>query len=281
MVSMTARGSRIAGEGWGVRTWLGVAIPDHRTLAVVRRHIDVYRELLFINLMLAVAEPTLALLVMGLALGQFVDLGLDAEYIVFVAPGVVAMFAMFSTVGESLWGGYLRLAQQDLFGAMLATPARAEDIAAGEIIWGAVRGVISVAAVLVVLAVLTPAWGIIQSPLIILALPVAFLMGLLFAAIVIAYIGYARTIHHLMYYFTIVINPIFWFSGAFFPLDQLPGWVQTLGWFNPLTHVVDIFRGLAAGDLTWALAGDVLWLAVVTPPLCWLAIWSLRRRLIR
>lgn len=281
MVSTTARRPRVAGEGWGVRTWLGVAIPDRRTLAVVRRHIDVYRELLFLNFVLAVAEPTLALLVMGLALGRFVDLGLDVDYLVFVAPGVVAMFAMFSTVGESLWGGYLRLAQQDLYGAMLATPARAEDIAAGEIIWGAVRGVISVAAVLIVLAVLTPAWGIIQSPLIILALPVAFLMGLLFAAIVIAYIGYAKSMHHLMYYFTIVINPIFWFSGAFFPLDALPGWARTVGWFNPLTHVVDLFRGLAAGDLTWALAGDVLWLAVVTPPLCWLAIWSLRRRLIR
>ena len=168
MVSTTARGSRLAGEGWGVRTWLGVAIPDHRTLAVVRRHIDVYREFLFLNAMLAVGEPTLA-----------------------------------------------------------------------------------------------------------------FLMGLLFSALVIVYLGYARTIHHLMYYFTIVINPIFWFSGAFFPLDQLPGWAQTVGWFNPLTHVVDIFRGLAAGDLTWALGGDVLWLAVVTPPVCWLAIWSLRRRLIR
>ncbi len=281
MVSTTARGSRLAGEGWGVRTWLGVAIPDHRTLAVVRRHIDVYREFLFLNAMLAVGEPTLALLVMGLALGRFVDLGLDIDYIVFVAPGVVAMFAMFATVAESLWGAYFRLTQQDLYGAMLATPARAEDIAAGEIVWGACRGVISVAAVLIVLAVLTPAWGLIQSPWIILALPVAFLMGLLFSALVIVYLGYARTIHHLMYYFTIVINPIFWFSGAFFPLDQLPGWARTVGWFNPLTHVVDIFRGLAAGDLTWALGGDVLWLAVVTPPVCWLAIWSLRRRLIR
>jgi len=116
---------------------------------------------------------------------------------------------------------------------------------------------------------------------VILALPVAFLMGMLFSAISIAYIGYARSMHHLMYYFTIVINPMFWFSGAFFPLNELPGWAVTLGWFNPLAHVVDIFRGLMLGDVGWSHAGDVLWLAVVTPPLCWLAIWSIRRRLIR
>ncbi|PZC46205.1 MAG: lipooligosaccharide transport system permease protein [Chloroflexi bacterium] len=281
MTSLTARRSRVAGEGWGVRTWLGVALPDHRSFPVVRRHLDVYRELLFLNLVLAVSEPTLALLVMGLALGRFVELAADVEYIVFVAPGVMAMFAMFATVGETLWGGYLRLAQQDTYGAMLATPARAEDIAAGEIIWGALRAVITVVAVLVVLAVLTPAWDILLSPLVILALPVAFLMGMLFSAISIAYIGYARSMHHLMYYFTIVINPMFWFSGAFFPLNELPGWAVTLGWFNPLAHVVDIFRGLMLGDVGWSHAGDVLWLAVVTPPLCWLAIWSIRRRLIR
>jgi lipooligosaccharide transport system permease protein len=277
----TARGSRVVGHGWGVRTWLGVAVPDHRAFPVVLRHCDVYFNLWRVNVVLAVVEPTFALLVMGLALGRFVDLGVEVDYIVFIAPGVLAMFAMFSTVGDSLWGAFMRLEQQGTYGAMLSTPARAEDIAAGEILWGATRAVITVVAVLCVMAILTIPWGLIQSPLVILTIPVAFLMGLLFASISIAYIGYARSMHHLMYYFTIVINPMFWFSGAFFPLDELPGWAETLGWFNPLAHVVDLFRGLTLGELTWGHGGDVLWLVAVTIPLCWLAIWSLRGRLIR
>jgi lipooligosaccharide transport system permease protein len=218
---------------------------------------------------------------MGLALGEFVDLRTDVDYIVFVAPGVMAMFAMFGGIADSLWGAFMRMEQQGAYSAILATPARAEDIAAGEILWGATRSAMTVVVVLIVLAVLSIPWGLIQSPLVILTIPVAFLMGLLFAAISIAYVGYTHSVHELMYFFTIIFNPMFWFSGAFFPLDQLPDWAGVLGWFNPLAHVVDLFRGLTLGEVGWAHAGDVLWLIVVTVPMCWLATWSLRRRLIR
>lgn len=275
------RRSRIAGSGWGVHMWLGVALPDHRSFAVLRRHIDVYFQLWRVNLVPAISEPIITLLVMGLALGQFVDLGTDVDYIVFVAPGVMAMFAMFGGIADSLWGAFMRMEQQGAYSAILATPARAEDIAAGEILWGATRSAMTVVVVLIVLAVLSIPWDLIQSPLIILTIPVGFLMGLLFASIAIAYVGYTHSVHELMYFFTLIFNPMFWFSGAFFPLDQLPGWAETLGWFNPLAHVVDLFRGLTLGEVGWAHAGDALWLIVVTVPLCWLAIWSLRRRLIR
>lgn len=282
MTSLTStRRERIAGHGWGVRTWLGVALPDHRALPVVGRHLDVYLDLWRMNLVLAVGEPIIALLVMGLALGRFVDLGVEDDYIVFIAPGVLAMFSMFGTVGDSLWGAFMRMEQRGMYSAMLSTPARAEDIAAGEILWGAVRAVLTVVVVLVVMAVLTVPWDVIQSPLVILTIPVGFLMGLFFAGISIAYVGYARSIHQMMYYFTIVINPMFWFSGAFFPLEELSGWAETLGWFNPLAHFVNLFRGLTLGELEWSHAGDLVWLIIVTVPVCWLAIWSLRRRLIQ
>lgn len=280
MTSLSVSRSRVAGEGWGVKTWLGVALPDHRALTVVRRHTIVYRGLWRLNLILALSEPTLALLVMGLGLGRFVDLSVEQDYIVFIAPGVMAMFAMFGTVGESLWGGFLRLTRQGVYAAMLSTPARAEDIAAGEILWGATRSAMTVVAVLAMMAVLSIPWGIIESPLAILVPFVGFLVGLFFAGLSIAYVGVARSMHHLMYYFTMVINPMFWFSGAFFPLSDLPGWAETVGWFNPLAHAVDLYRGLMSGDVGWAHGGDALWLVVVTVPVCWLAIWSLRRRLV-
>ena len=277
----TIRDRSVAGQGWGVHLWLGVALPDRRAFAVLRRHVDVYFQLWRVNMVPAVYEPTIALLVMGLALGEFVDLRTDVDYIVFVAPGLMAMFAMFGSIADSLWGAFMRMEQQGAYSAILATPARAEDIAAGEILWGATRSAMTVTVVLVVLAVLSIPWGLIQSPLVVFTIPLAFLMGLLFASISIAYVGFTHSVHELMYFFTIVINPMFWFSGAFFPLDQLPGWAETIGWFNPLAHVVDLFRGLTFGEVGWAHAGDVAWLIAVTLPMAWLAIWSLRRRLIR
>ena len=61
----------------------------------------------------------------------------------------------------------------------------------------------------------------------------------------------------------------------------LSGWAETLGWFNPLAHVVNLFRGLTLGELEWSHAGDLVWLIVATVPVYLLAIWSLRRRLIQ
>ena len=269
------------GAGWGVHVWLGVALPSRPALAVLRRHLDVFVQLWRINVVPALIEPTLTILIMGLALGTFVELDRDVDYIVFVAPGILATFAMFRSLGESLWGAFNRLTQQGAYEAMLATPARAEDIAAGEILWGATQTALGALITLIVMALLTPAFDLVQSPLAILALPVAFLMGLLFSSIALAFVGVTHSIHELMYFFTIVITPMFWFSGTFFPLDELPRWAETLGWFIPMTHAVDLFRGLILGDLSWGHAWDLLWLAVVTVPFCWLAIWSLRRRLIR
>ena len=275
------RESRRLGAGWGVHAWLGIALPAWPAMAVFQRHQDVFVRLWRINVVPALIEPTLTILIMGLALGSFVELERETDYIVFVAPGVLATFAMFRSLGESLWGAFNRLTQQGAYEAMLATPARAEDIAAGEIMWGAAQATLGALITLIVMALLTPVFDLVQSPLAVLVLPVAFLMGLLFSAIALAYVGVTHSVHELMYFFTIVITPMFWFSGTFFPLDELPRWAETLGWFIPMTHAVDLFRGLILGELSRAHAWDLLWLIVVTVPFCWLAIISMRRRLIR
>jgi lipooligosaccharide transport system permease protein len=72
---------------------------------------------------------------------------------------------------------------------------------------------------------------------------------------------------------------MFMFSGIFFPLDRLPGWVQTLAWFMPLRHAVELMRALLVnGDPAGALRA-ALWLAVVTVAVFPVPLRLLRRRL--
>ncbi|MEE9277589.1 MAG: ABC transporter permease [Dehalococcoidia bacterium] len=265
---------------WGVLPLLGVAPPSHHAFRVWQRNRDAFLRLWRVNLFPPLFEPVVMILAMGLGLGAFVELADGVDYIQFVSPGVLAVFPVFAAIEAALWSAFFRFEQGGIYAAMLTTPARAEDIAAGEILWAATRTTFSAVLILVVMAMFTPAYDLIESPLVILAIPVAFLVGLLFAGFSLAYTSRALSIHQLMYFFTLVITPMFWFSGVFFPLDELPDWVSIVAWFLPMTHAVDLFRGLTTGDLAWSHGGDLLWLAVVTIPACWLALWSVRRRLV-
>jgi lipooligosaccharide transport system permease protein len=81
------------------------------------------------------------------------------------------------------------------------------------------------------------------------------------------------------YFFTLFITPMFLFSGIFFPLDRLPDALQAVAWFTPLYHLVNLMRELATGPALLTVAGNALWLALLTLllfalPVQSTAIWS-------
>lgn len=268
------------GGGWGVVRGLGVAIPGRRSLRVWQRNRDVYFQLWKTELFPPVLEPVMMFVALGLGLGTYVELTDDSDYIQFLGPGVLAMFTMFAATFEALWGAYFRLDQHGTYAAILATPTRPEEIIAGEILWAASRGAINAVLILMVMLVLTPFYGVIGSPLALLAVPVAFMTGLLFGSFGQAYVSVARSVSQLNYFFSLLILPMFWFSGGFFPLDELPAWAVTASWFTPLYHGVELNRGLISGELGWDDLGHVTWLVVVLLPAAWLALWTMRRRIV-
>jgi lipooligosaccharide transport system permease protein len=73
---------------------------------------------------------------------------------------------------------------------------------------------------------------------------------------------------------------MFLFSGIFFPVGNLPGWAQTFAWFLPLTHGVSASRALFAGKVEWVIAGDLLWLFAFFTIAFFIAVRSIRKRLI-
>ncbi|MDZ7729574.1 MAG: ABC transporter permease [Dehalococcoidia bacterium] len=83
-----------------------------------------------------IAEPFIVIFALGLGLGRFVELGTGQEYVVFLGPGLLALFPMFAAVFECAWGSFVRLEMQGTYDAIIATPVSVDDVITGEILWG-------------------------------------------------------------------------------------------------------------------------------------------------
>jgi len=259
-------------------TFAGVS---YRSFRVWQRNGDVFLRLWHAELVWPVVEPILILLALGLGLGVFVELGDDQTYMEFLTPGLLAVYPMWGAVAECAWGSYMRMAMQRTYDAIIATPVNVEDVIAGEILWGASRALISTFYIILVALAFTPAYSLIDSPLVILVPVVAVMQGLMFASISMSYTSTAASVASLNFFFSLVVTPMFWLGGVFFPLDELPRGFQVLAWFLPVSHVVAIQRGLVEGNLHWSHLGDLVWVLVVTVFFFRLAIFLMGRRLIR
>lgn len=92
--------------------------------------------------------------------------------------------------------------------------------------------------------------------------------------------GLVPNIDSFSYFFTLVITPMFLFSGVFFPLDGLPVFVQKLAWFMPLYHVVELTRSLVLGRVTASLLYNAAWLLAFIAVFFKPPLYLMRRRLI-
>ena len=138
--------------------------------------------------------------------------------------------------------------------AMHATPIEPAEIALGQLAWSATR-ITLVGSIFVLVMGL---FGAVASPLMLLAIPVATLTGLAFAGPITAYAATQKTMTTFNYIFRFGITPLFLFSGTFFPIEQLPGFLQPVAWLTPLYHGVALSRSLALGSV-----GAEPWLALV------------------
>jgi lipooligosaccharide transport system permease protein len=116
------------------------------------------------------------------------------------------------------------------------------DISVGELAWALIRGALYTIGFIAVMVVL----GLVRSPLILLTLPGALLIGFAFAAVGMAATSFMRTWQDFDL-IQLVVLPMFLFSGTFFPLDSFPEAARILIQLTPLYHGVDLLRGLSVG----------------------------------
>jgi lipooligosaccharide transport system permease protein len=227
-----------------------------------------------------VVTPIVYLLALGVGLGVFVDRSADlaagVSYLEFVAPGLMAATAMQIASFESAWPVLSAIKWDRQYHAMLATPLRVRDVMLGHQVYFAFRLFLTAAIYLVVIT----AFGAVDSPLAVLAVPVTVLVGLSFSGPIAAWAAHSQNEVSFVAIFRFVILPMFLFSGTFFPISSLPVPLEVIAWLTPLWHGVTLCRDLTLGTVSIGDLGHLAYLvAFVTVGLV-AARTTYRRRLV-
>jgi lipooligosaccharide transport system permease protein len=229
----------------------------------------------------SVLNPVLFLGAIGLGLGSLVNAHHPAHlhgvsYLAFLAPGLLAAAAMETAVGESTYPVYGSLKWNKVYQAAVASPLRPVDLFHGHVLFVTLRLAMNCAIFLAVAA----AFGAVRSPWMIAALPVAVLTGLAFATTIEAWAVTRTRDSSFAMIFRFGMIPLFLFSGTFFPITQLPSWLQPVAYLTPLWHGVSLCRALNLGtaDLGQVVI-DVAYLAALTMAGLLAGNRSYRRRL--
>ena len=229
----------------------------------------------------SVLGPLFYLGALGVGLGTLVDrhgtasLG-GVSYLAFVAPAILASGAMNTAMAEASYPVFGSVKWNKVYIAAQASPLRPADVFRGHLMFMTMRIAMNAALVTVYMW----AFGATSSAWVVLASPAATLTGLAFAAPIAAWAVTMTSESNFAYLFRFGMMPLMLFSGTFFPLSQLPGWLRALAYATPLWHGVDLCRMLSLGDpdLPMALV-HVAYLAALTALGIWAGVRTYRRRL--
>lgn len=251
-------------------------------LRVLESGARVYRRTWRGSVITTFVNPVLYLAAMGLGLGSLVDQGAGTaelggiSYIAFLAPGLLAAATMQTGAGDGAWPVMAGMKWRKTYQATLATPVGVRDLVFGHLGWVLVRVLIT-AVVFVLVTILFGAVSVADG---VGAIGPAVLTGMAFAAAVTAYTAALSSEYGLSSLFRFGIVPMFLFSGTFFPITQLPGWIQPLAYVTPLWNGVELTRAAALGVETawpamWHAAYLLVWVVAGTA----ISVVNFRRKL--
>jgi lipooligosaccharide transport system permease protein len=199
-------------------------------------------------------QPLLYLLGMGIGVGALVDAGTDASqqldgltYFQFLAPALIATSAMMVTTNEAMFPVMAGFKWVRTFHAAAATPLTPGQIAAGVGLWQATKAMITATGVAAVL-LLFPQTRSTGLPLAVLF---ATITGTAFAAPITAWAASREQERSFPSINRFVITPLFLFGGAFYPIGELPEWLQVLAMLTPIWHGVELCRDAVYHQLEW------------------------------
>lgn len=253
-------------------------------LRVVEGHLRTYRHTWRGSVVSSFVTPVLFLAAMGLGLGSLVDRSGSAttlagpSYLAFLTPGLMAASAMQNAAADGAWPVMAGMKWVKTYHAALATPVRPRDLVGGHVAWTVLR----LGFTLTVFAVVAVVFGALPPAGAAAAVAPAVLTGLAFGTPVTAFTATIDTDYGLVALFRFGIIPLFLFSGTFFPVSQLPGWLQPVAVVTPLWHGVQLTRWAGLGTptaLPWPVHAAVLVVLAVVGGL--LAVRAFERRLVR
>lgn len=234
------------------RRWGAWYVAEHR-FRVMRAYLQTVAVTSFGN-------PLIYLYAMGVGLASLVDANLGdgglggVSYLQFVAPALLCSAAITVATEEFTYPIMLGYKWNPVFYGMNASPISPTQIVDGIVLSVSMRMLFSCGVYFAFMLL----FGAVPGTLGWVSLFVAVLCGLGFGAVM---MGYASTITEDKGQFAIVMRfvvlPMTLFSGTFFPLEQLPVWLQWIGWISPLWHGTELARVFSFGY------GESIWLSII------------------
>ena len=237
-----------------MRGLLAVVILDLKRLWVDR-----------IRLVSSLIQPLLYLFVLGSGLGASSTLG-SGHYLPFIFPGVVALSLLFTSVFAAILIVFDR--QMGFLKAVLVAPVPRPAIAIGKVIAGAIQALVpgTIMLLFMPLAGLRPdvaeLFGFVTA---------SVLAAMTFSALGVAVAARFKS----MTVFPIISNamllPMFFLSGALYPLQLAPRWLQIAAHADPVAYAVDLMRGALIGTTFFPVWLSLVVLACFIAVMTWLA----------
>jgi lipooligosaccharide transport system permease protein len=252
---------------------------SYRIYYIFLRNLYSYKRFVVPTFLVSLVEPLFYLVTFGIGMGAYIGYFGGKPYLYFLVPGVLVSSVMMTSSFECLYGTFVKMIHEKLYDSLIATPVSAEDAVAGDIAWGAFRGLISGTLMMTVAMVMGVLPASVLSAVLLLALMV--LVGVMFASLAMIVTSFSPSFDFFNYYTELVITPMLFFSGVFFPLDKFPPWMKTLSEFMPLTHAVKISRAVYSGAISAGLIWSLLVIIALEAVAFTIGLKTMKRRLIK
>lgn len=247
-----------------------------RTIAVLERHLRLYRRLWRASALSFFLLPALSLLSMGLGVGGYVHTVAGHRYLGWIAPGLLVSTAFGIGVNESTFGVLSDFEWVGGLHAMRATPVRIADMIWGWLLYVLLVSELAIAAFMAV----TWVFGALRPGMALVAPAVGGLVAVSVAAATTAFSATVRSQDWFMLLSRFIVLPMTLFSGVFFPIERLPVALRVLGYASPLWHGAEVLRAAGLGMRpALPIAAHLGYLVLCTVAGCLAAHRAFRRRL--
>ncbi|MCB0390755.1 MAG: ABC transporter permease [Bdellovibrionales bacterium] len=214
-------------------------------LLISNRNYSAFKKSLGVSLIWIYSEPLIMFLVLGYGIGALIDRIEGGSYLKFITPGFILATLLQVTFYESGLGLYSKLKDGRFFRSLSITPITKKDIILGEIFWGALKGLFS----LLILFLIGLMSGIISVEKIIYLFPFLLFVSIIFSSMGTMICSFSTSQNTFLFIQALVVFPMYFLSGVFFPLDLLPTPLFILSLVFPLTHAVMIFKAILSSQI--------------------------------
>ncbi|MEO8130111.1 MAG: ABC transporter permease [Bryobacteraceae bacterium] len=208
----------------------------------------------------SLGQPLLYLIALGFGLGPVFQKAGQGNYVQFVAPGIISMSILFSSIFSGM--GLLWDRQFGFLKETLVAPVPRFQIMLGKTLGAATVAVIQ--GLLVAIVCFIAGFRFADWRTIPIALLFMILIGCLFSALGTAIGSILQNIQGFQLVMNFLVMPIFFLSGALYPLSNLPGALSLVTRLDPLTYGVDGLRSALIGISTFGFVADLSVLLAVT-----------------